>query len=114
MREMVVDLRRLARHVTENPAPAAAAQGRMPAQPATSRLRLVMIAESAILVGLCVVGWILYRSDFFWRNPLTNAQFTRITDFEGSELDASISSDGHLVAFLADRDGAFDVWLSQN
>ena len=113
MREMVVDLRRLARHVTEDPVSGAAAQGRPPAQPATNRLRFVMIAGSAILAGLCVVGWVLYRSDFFWRNPLTNAQFTRITDFEGSELDASISSDGHLVTFLADRDGAFDVWLSQ-
>src|SRR4029077_8408721 len=91
----------------------AAAQGSLPAQPATRRLWFVMIAESAILVGLCIVGWMLYRSDFFWRNPLANAQFTRITDFEGSELDASISSDGHLVAFLADRHGAFDVWLGQ-
>ena len=113
MREMVVDLRRLARHVTENSASAAAAQERLPVQPATSRLRFVMIAESAILVGLCIVGWILYRSDFFWQNPLASAQFTRITDFEGSELDAAISSDGHLVAFLADHDGPFDVWLSQ-
>ena len=113
MREMVVDLRRLARQQTGNLATPAAARARPPSPPATSRLRFVMIAESAILVGLCVVGWLLYRSDFFWRNPLTNAQFTRITDFEGSELDASISSDGHFVSFLADRDGAFDVWLSQ-
>src|SRR5229473_1420817 len=52
MREMVVDLRRLARHVTEDPVSAAAAQGRLPAQPATNRWRFVMIAVTAILAGL--------------------------------------------------------------
>lgn len=46
-------------------------------------------------------------------NPLANAQFTRFTDFEGAEHDAAISPDGRFVAFLSDRDGPFDIWLSQ-
>jgi Tol biopolymer transport system component len=46
-------------------------------------------------------------------NPLANARFTRLTDFDGAELDAAISPDGRFVAFLSDRDGRFDVWLSQ-
>ena len=43
----------------------------------------------------------------------TNATFTPFTNFEGSELDASISPDGKFVAFMADRDGPFHVWLKQ-
>ena len=46
-------------------------------------------------------------------NPLADAQFTRLTDFPGSESDAAISSDGRFVVFVSDRDGASDVWLNQ-
>jgi serine/threonine protein kinase/Tol biopolymer transport system component len=46
-------------------------------------------------------------------NPLANARFTRFTDWEGTESGARISPDGKFVAFLADRDGQFDIWLSQ-
>jgi Tol biopolymer transport system component len=46
-------------------------------------------------------------------NPLANAQFTRFTDWEGTEEGAEISPDGKFVSFLADREGKFDIWLSQ-
>jgi hypothetical protein len=46
-------------------------------------------------------------------NPLMNATFTPFTNFEGSELDAAISPDGRFVAFMADHDGPFHVWLKQ-
>jgi Tol biopolymer transport system component len=46
-------------------------------------------------------------------NLLANAQFTRFTDFEGSETDAVISRDGKYVAFRADRDGPVDTWVSR-
>ncbi len=45
--------------------------------------------------------------------PLANARFTRFTDWEGTEGGADISPDGRFVAFLADRDGQFDLWVSQ-
>ena len=44
---------------------------------------------------------------------LANAHFTRFTDWEGTEAAAEISPDGRFVAFLADRAGEFDLWLSQ-
>jgi serine/threonine protein kinase len=46
-------------------------------------------------------------------NPLADAKFTRFTDFEGTERDAAISPDGKFVAFISDRDGPLDVWVSQ-
>jgi Tol biopolymer transport system component len=45
-------------------------------------------------------------------NPLTNARFLQLTDFSGIEQAAAISRDGKLVAFLADRDGQMDVWVT--
>jgi len=46
-------------------------------------------------------------------DPLAHAQFTRFTDWDGTEEAAEISPDGKFVAFLADRAGEFDIWLSQ-
>jgi serine/threonine protein kinase len=46
-------------------------------------------------------------------NRLTNATFTPFTDWEGTEALAAISPDGRFVAFLSDREGEFDIWLSQ-
>ena len=67
--------------------------------------------------GLLVIGgaatWQLQRSEYFWRNPLDGAAFTRLTDFEGAEHHAAISRDGNFVVFLSDRDGTWDAWVSQ-
>jgi len=53
------------------------------------------------------------RSRLASENPVANATFTRLTNFEGAEHGAAICPDGKWVAFRADRDGPFDVWLSQ-
>src|SRR5262249_3082028 len=67
----------------------------------------------AVLVAVAIIIWYLDRSDYWWSNPLTNARFTPLTDFPGTEDDAAISRDGKFVAFLSDRDGPFDVWVGQ-
>ncbi len=36
-----------------------------------------------------------------------------LTSFPGTESDAAISPDGRFVAFLADRDGKFEAFLTQ-
>ncbi len=46
-------------------------------------------------------------------NPLATARFSRLTDWAGAEAQAEISPDGRFVAFLADREGQFDLWVSQ-
>ena len=57
--------------------------------------------------------WEARRPPASRENPLANAQFSRFTDWEGTEAGAEISPDGKFVAFLADRAGEFDLWVSQ-
>jgi Tol biopolymer transport system component/tRNA A-37 threonylcarbamoyl transferase component Bud32 len=74
-----------------------------------------VIGGVAVLLLLAAIGtvWQLARRADAWVNPLENAQFTRLTDFEGSELDAALSPDGKFVAFISDQDGLFDAFIGQ-
>jgi hypothetical protein len=65
------------------------------------------------LVLIIVAGWWVSRIEPETPNPLARARITPLTDFEGLELDAAVSPDGKFAAFLSDRDGAIDVWVSQ-
>jgi len=82
----------------------------IPAPPARKKY-LVLLAAAAAL-AIVVVLW-LQRTEYFWRNPLADARFQTITDFGGVEQAAAVSRDGHFVAFLSDRDGQMDVWITQ-
>jgi Tol biopolymer transport system component len=64
-----------------------------------------------ILAGAML--WFAAAQGYFWRNPLANAQFFRLTDWSGTEQAAAISRDGRTVAFIADHDGANDVWITE-
>jgi len=66
-----------------------------------------------VLTAVGVTAWQMIRHDYFWRSPLNGARFTRFTDWQGDELDASISPDGKFATFLSDRDRIFDVWVGQ-
>ncbi len=86
-------------------------------QPAipTSRTRWKLVMPLAAAAAVLAIGaslW-LQRTEYFWRNPIANARFQAVTDFGGVEQAAAISRDGRLVAFLSDRDGQMDVWLTQ-
>jgi Tol biopolymer transport system component len=74
-------------------------------------LLLPMAAVAAALL-LGAILW-LQRTEFFWRNPITDSRFQTVTDFDGVEQAAAVSRDGHFVAFLSDRDGHMDVWVTQ-
>ncbi len=67
-------------------------------------------AAAALAIG--AVLW-LQRTEYFWRNPIADARFQTVTDFGGVEQAAAVSRDGHFVAFLSDRDGQMDVWVTQ-
>ena len=79
---------------------------------ASSRRRwLPWAAVAALAAG--VIGWEARRAVTTWENPLANARFSRFTDWQGTETGAEISPDGRFVVFVADRDGQFDLWVSQ-
>jgi Tol biopolymer transport system component len=81
--------------------------------PSRTRWRLVLLlAAAGAVLAIGIILW-LQRTERFWRNPIADARFQTVTDFDGVEQDAAVSRDGHLVAFLSDRDGQMDVWVTQ-
>jgi Tol biopolymer transport system component len=80
--------------------------------PFLARWTFLLPAAAVAVLALAASLW-LHETDYFWRNPIADARFQTVTDFDGLEQAAAISRDGHLVAFLSDRDGQMDVWLTQ-
>ncbi len=108
-RELVVDLRRLVRQSAVQPALSG-----LLALPAGRHRRLNWFLAAALSLAVGgVAGWLAHRPAEAAANPLANATFTRLTDFEGVERDAALSPDGRFVAFLSNRGGPLDIWVSQ-
>lgn len=74
--------------------------------------REVYLAILAAGLAIAVFLW-FHRTEYFWKSPIAEARFQTITDFGGVEQAAAVSPDGHFAAFLSDRDGAMDVWVTQ-
>jgi len=81
--------------------------------PARRRAWVPALVAAVLLVAAGLTFWQGRRTDVPDANPLAGARFSRLTDWEGSELDAAISLDGKFVVFLSDRDGPFDAWVTQ-
>jgi Tol biopolymer transport system component len=80
----------------------------------SSRVRWGLTAAAAALAAIAVVALIGFeRSDHLWRNPIAGAAYQSITGFDGQSEAAAISRDGQFVAFLSDRGGRTDVWVTQ-
>ena len=105
-RELVVDLRRVVRQKVAEPAIPVVPVGRI-------EKPYWFLAAALLLIAGGVTGWLAHRPSSAEANPLANATFTRLTDFEGVERDAAISPDGRFVAFLSNRSGSLDIWVSQ-
>jgi serine/threonine protein kinase/Tol biopolymer transport system component len=78
---------------------------------------MVAVSATALAAILATVAFMVWgparqRPDGV-RDPLAEAKVTRLTDFAGTEQAAAISRDGRFVAFLADRDGRMDAWLTE-
>jgi Tol biopolymer transport system component len=69
----------------------------------------------ALVVGVVAapLWWHSTTGPSVWRDPFAGATFRRVTDFDGVEQAAAISRDGRFFAFLSNRDGRTDVWVSQ-
>ncbi len=85
----------------------------LPLQKSAIRWKVVLpLAAVAALLAAAIIFWLLH-TERLWRNPIANARFQAITDFDGVEQAVAISRDGHFVAFLSNRDGPMDVWVTQ-
>ncbi len=80
--------------------------------PVRAGWKLVVSLAALCLLAIGAYLW-LQRTEHFWRNPIADARFQTITDFDGLEQSAAVSRDGNLVAFLSNRDGHMDVWVTQ-
>jgi Tol biopolymer transport system component len=78
-----------------------------------TKWRLVLpLAAAGVALAIGAGLW-FQRTEYFWRNPIADARIQIVTDFDGMEQDAAVSRDGQFLAFLSDRDGKMDVWVTQ-
>lgn len=73
-------------------------------------------ASAALILAIAAVlffGPLRKGPQAAWHDPLAEAKVMRLTDFTGTEQAAAISRDGRFVAFLAERDGHIDAWLTE-
>jgi Tol biopolymer transport system component len=86
----------------------------LPAGSPTSRTKRRMVLAVAAGALALVVGTVLWtRTDYFWRNPIVGGRWETLTSVDAVEQSASVSRDGSFVAFLSDRGGQMDVWVTQ-
>jgi Tol biopolymer transport system component len=82
--------------------------------PRTFRTKWTLVLLLGLVAALAIgAGLWLQRTEHFWRSPIADARFQTVSDFDGLEQGAAVSRDGHLIAFLSNRDGQMDVWLTQ-
>jgi Tol biopolymer transport system component len=88
-----------------------------------ARPKSARLSRTALAVGAAAAAAVLALAALLvfgprnaanhWRDPLAEAKVMRLTDFTGTEQAAAISRDGRFVAFLADRDGHVDAWVTE-
>jgi Tol biopolymer transport system component len=120
--DLAVDLRRFLKTAsgtfpgrTSSSSSAASAAPAVNAAPQSRRPWMVAapVAIVAALLGAGVAWFARPAGSSAPQDLLSNAQFTRLTDFPGDESSAAISPDGKFVVLLSDREGRQDVWLTQ-
>jgi Tol biopolymer transport system component len=80
----------------------------------TEVMMVALLAAAGALFSVAATSaWLLVRTGLAGRNPLADARYSTLSDFDGIERAAAISRDGKFAAFLSDRDGALDVWVTQ-
>jgi Tol biopolymer transport system component len=85
-----------------------------PSRLAKSRAQWTLMAVAGAVAASAIVAIIWFeRSDHFWRNPIAGAAYQSVTGFDGQNEAAAVSRDGQFVAFLSDRGGRTDVWVTQ-
>jgi Tol biopolymer transport system component len=105
--------------LTTLPQPSASAAptaARIPPDVVTAPRRLGWAVGAAIVAAAVLTTFAVRqfaKPDARATDLLIDATFLPLTDFDGIEQAAAVSRDGRLVAFLSDRDGQMDVWVTQ-
>jgi Tol biopolymer transport system component len=84
--------------------------------PAPVRATRVWLAAAlvSVAVTVAVVAMLWFqRRPTFWSNSVLDLPIEAVTDFDGLEQAAAISRDGRVGAFLSDRGGRIDVWVTR-
>jgi Tol biopolymer transport system component len=79
------------------------------------KIKRALVLPVALVTAALAIGGVLWlrKTEYFWGNPIAAARFQTVTDLDGVAEAAAVSRDGHFVAFLSDRDGQMDVWVTQ-
>ena len=80
--------------------------------PLRSPWAAIAVAGALGAAAIALIIW-FERSDHFWRNPFSGAVYQSVTGFDGRNEAAAVSRDGQFIAFLSDRGGRTDVWVTQ-
>ncbi len=92
--------------------PATSASGEIAQRPGHQyHWRVTALAAVLVSVG-AAMAWLLDDSNRVPDDPLKGARYSMLTEFDGAEQAAALSRDGQFAAFLSDRDGSNDVWVT--
>jgi len=82
--------------------------------PPAKRYTWLLWTLAALLVAGLGAWFVANRPQPAVQDPLSGAQFTKLTNFGGTEINPGISPDGRFAGFISDRSGTFDIWLMQS
>ena len=82
-------------------------------QRVASRARVWTTATAVLVLFIALMGlWARRNTEYFWHNPIVDARFQRITDWDGAEQAAAISRDGRIRRVRVESrraDGCLDL-----
>jgi Tol biopolymer transport system component len=99
-------------NIAPSPTPPAAPPRRAMSTSLVRWQLILPLAAVGAALAITATFW-LQTKEYFWRSPIAEARFQTVTDFDGVEQAAAVSRDGNFVAFLSERDGPMDVWVTQ-
>jgi len=91
----------------------APASGPTPTLPVSRRRAFLAVGLLGAVLLVALGIWFVRGHARAHEAFLVGARFQQLTDFEGVQQAAALSRDGRFVAFLSDREGRMDVWLTQ-